>query len=354
MKTLETSLLATDRIFLRPKGRIFPDQDPDLRIVDVEFTNRCNARCYFCPRDRVENYGNMSLETFQAIVQQVKAMGEDFAIGACGHGDPLLHPQLLDLLRYGTEQGIRMYLTTNGLHLDRLDHEAFLATGIKRVYFSVSEIGEAYTAMYRIPWDTVIRNIRALVQRAAGRCEFRVQLVMTEKNEHRIEELRAFWQNEGITEVGCMPVGNRAGDIDYKAQRYADPDAIARANAIIAREGFSNQCFIAFGSPFVSWDGYHHLCCSDWSRQQRIAAVGDVSLKAVNRLKADVMAGSAPTICNACDLNIRNRLIDAFHAAPGKQDKIIARIIADRHREEAYDLRMIEEADAARRTDSAS
>ena len=35
--------------------------------VDIELTNRCNAKCHFCPRDQTPHEGLMSPEVFDAI-----------------------------------------------------------------------------------------------------------------------------------------------------------------------------------------------------------------------------------------------------------------------------------------------
>ena len=40
--------------------------------VDIELTNRCNAKCHFCPRDQTPHEGLMSPEVFdQSLVQEL-------------------------------------------------------------------------------------------------------------------------------------------------------------------------------------------------------------------------------------------------------------------------------------------
>ena len=41
--------------------------------VDIELTNRCNAKCHFCPRDQTPHEGLMSPEVFdQSLLRAVE------------------------------------------------------------------------------------------------------------------------------------------------------------------------------------------------------------------------------------------------------------------------------------------
>ena len=41
--------------------------------VDIELTNRCNAKCYFCPRDQTPHQGLMTPEVFdQALARAIE------------------------------------------------------------------------------------------------------------------------------------------------------------------------------------------------------------------------------------------------------------------------------------------
>ena len=38
--------------------------------VDIELTNRCNAKCHFCPRDQTPHEGLMSPEVFDQSLRR--------------------------------------------------------------------------------------------------------------------------------------------------------------------------------------------------------------------------------------------------------------------------------------------
>ena len=67
--------------------------------IDIEPTNRCNAKCHFCPRDQTPHQGLMSPEVFsQSLLRAaeyrdlaLEKLGEDVDISLCGLGEPLLN-----------------------------------------------------------------------------------------------------------------------------------------------------------------------------------------------------------------------------------------------------------------------
>ena len=38
--------------------------------IDIELTNRCNAKCHFCPRDQTPHQGLMSPEVFEQALHR--------------------------------------------------------------------------------------------------------------------------------------------------------------------------------------------------------------------------------------------------------------------------------------------
>ncbi|MBK8289162.1 MAG: hypothetical protein IPK95_11455 [Cellvibrionales bacterium] len=45
------------------------------RNIDVELTNRCNATCDFCPREKTPKQGFMSMEVFEQTVRRIQELG---------------------------------------------------------------------------------------------------------------------------------------------------------------------------------------------------------------------------------------------------------------------------------------
>jgi len=337
---MDTSLLASDSIFMRPKFKLSPSEEI-LELAkrnhffwDVELTNRCNAQCYFCPRDKVPEYGHMTVETMRLVIDRIAEISPPGSpIGGCGQGDSLINPDVLEFVRYGADKGFEMSITTNGLHLNRITPESLLDAGLKEICFSISETEEAYTEMYKIPYEEVIDNIRRFRDAAKDRCTVKINHVITDETQSRTRAMRKFWESEGITEFNKQIVVNRGGGIAGKEERYRNSPFIERAQEIVKREGFHYSCWLGVFLPYISFDGYFYICCSDWSKVHRIGHISEINWYEALAKRVDLM--NTPTsICHNCDHNVQNRLVDCFEYDHEHQDEYIQDIIEDRKKEE--------------------
>lgn len=87
-----------------------------LKRAYVEITNICNLRCAFCPgTKRPERF--MPPEAFRLLARRLRPHTGYLYLHVMG--EPLLHPQLGELLEIGAAEGFRICLTTNGTLLAR-------------------------------------------------------------------------------------------------------------------------------------------------------------------------------------------------------------------------------------------
>src|SRR6476619_4850754 len=90
--------------------------------VDIELTNRCNAKCHFCPRDQTPHEGLMTPEVFdQSLHRAVEyralaadVLDESVGISLCGLGEPLLNRHAPTFVRQVKEAGFDVSLSSNG------------------------------------------------------------------------------------------------------------------------------------------------------------------------------------------------------------------------------------------------
>jgi len=94
--------------------------------ITVDVTRRCNLKCLGCPshsphatrpRPGDPSVQDISPDLFQSVCGQLKAMNTGELIFS-GEGEPLLHPQLPDLIASAKEAGFRVTLMTNGTLLN--------------------------------------------------------------------------------------------------------------------------------------------------------------------------------------------------------------------------------------------
>lgn len=99
--------------------------------ITIAITAHCNLRCQGC------KYGRDFMPGSQLPLQTVRELLEDAAAAKVPAvrlygGEPLLHPDVVEMVKISNELGVGCYMTTNALILDR-KIEALHAAGLRKV-----------------------------------------------------------------------------------------------------------------------------------------------------------------------------------------------------------------------------
>jgi len=149
---------------MRPGAKDFP-----LMCV-LSLVYVCNARCPNCPytnSDIREGYRDRPLmdgATFRLIAEQCGPHGAWIRIS--GGGEPMLHPQAVELMEYAKGAGARVGLITNGSRFTDESIRRLLEAGVDMIEFSV-DAGDAGTygrVRPGLKWEVLVRNVGRLVE----------------------------------------------------------------------------------------------------------------------------------------------------------------------------------------------
>lgn len=102
--------------------------------VHIEISNICNVQCSFCPIvERPKDI--MSVEKFESILEQVVPLTKD----VCLHlmGEPLAHPEFIELIDLGNKYKASYQITTNGLLINRYSKLLLSSPSVRQVNFSL-------------------------------------------------------------------------------------------------------------------------------------------------------------------------------------------------------------------------
>ena len=141
----------------------------NARQAYIEITTRCNLNCAMCVRQVWRDEpGEMSWETFQAVVEGLRGFPELRRLTFGGYGEPLIHPRFPDMLALASKLGVGMTLTTNGLLLDEVMAEVILDGRLDTVVISLDTVHvQAYErARLKGGVEQVLDNVCALVELA--------------------------------------------------------------------------------------------------------------------------------------------------------------------------------------------
>jgi radical SAM protein with 4Fe4S-binding SPASM domain len=104
--------------------------------VEVGLTNRCNHRCVFCALDWFEKkYVDIDPAMMKRALHEMAECGVRSVMFA-GEGEPLMHPDICDIVSCAKSEGLDVAITTNGVLFDREKLEKILPL-LSWVRFSV-------------------------------------------------------------------------------------------------------------------------------------------------------------------------------------------------------------------------
>ena len=277
--------------------------------LDVELTNRCNALCHFCPRDKTPEQGFMSDVVFQQAV--VRAQEEGLTVMLTGQGESLIHPRFDQCIRYLAEQKVPFAMTTNAALLTPEKSQLLLDAGISRITFSISDLDEDYEEVYNLDYATMREHVAAFMalnaERApAQRSEVWISMVEHDINREKIPAMRAHWESLGVTGVYAFRQITRGGACETGHYFLRSEKYRAEAEALMAAKGVSTWCNLAFIAPFVGWNGQYYVCCSDYEKVTPLGSVFDFSLSDMDQIKIDsIHQGNAACLkCNYDPTNV--------------------------------------------------
>lgn len=288
-----------------------------MRNADIEITNRCNALCNFCPRDRMPALGGMSEAVYSKVLERLAGHHEPVFAMFCGFGEPTLHPSFEDYVSRARKAGLGVGVTTNASLLDRQRSRDVLDAGLQRIVFSISDLGDDYEEVYNLSFSRTIRNIEAFLEENRQRghsCDVWVSLVIHDTNRDKIEAHREFWRTMGINNHFLSEENNRAGSLDQGNLYQSNDRFQAEAQTILARHGIAPRCMIPFYTISIGWEGRYLLCCMDWEKRMPLGHVAEHSIADIDRIKQESMdAGNS--LCRDCSVNplnpLREKLLEA-------------------------------------------
>jgi sulfatase maturation enzyme AslB (radical SAM superfamily) len=118
-------------------GRVVVNTNPDR--LYVESTNLCNLSCIMCPKglgEMTRPLGHMDPALFRSIADEMAPRVETAVLHIWG--EPLLHPHLVDMLRYCHRLGLRTEISTNAVALTEEKSLELLDSGLDVIYLCLN------------------------------------------------------------------------------------------------------------------------------------------------------------------------------------------------------------------------
>jgi radical SAM protein with 4Fe4S-binding SPASM domain len=179
-------------------GHGAPKAASERRPITVwNITRTCNLRCVHCYSDSyAQKYeGELSTAEAQGVLDDLA----EFKVPAVlfSGGEPLVRPDLLDLISYAVQKGLRVTLSTNGTLIDETIAAKLKALNLTYVGISLDGIGETNDFFRGLPgaFDKAVRGFRNCM--AVGQ-KVGLRLTLTKRNCQDIDQIFDFIEKEGI------------------------------------------------------------------------------------------------------------------------------------------------------------
>ncbi len=141
----------------------------------LEITAACNFRCSFCPLVSMER--PMLTMPDELVVDLIKQIGREALAEIINFhvmGEPTLHKDVAKFCRIATEEGLKVFLVTNGSRLSEAMNRALLDTELSHIVVSLRSPNDAYyseifKASKRLDYEAYLKQIRSLLDESCRR-----------------------------------------------------------------------------------------------------------------------------------------------------------------------------------------
>lgn len=229
-------------------------------MIEIEPVEGCNLGCSFCGLKGIREKGNgkpwnlMTVKDAKIIAKKIKESGWNSRICFCGHGEPTINPDLLDIFRAFRKElpNHKFQLMCNGY-------------GFKHGIFKIDEFLKALEEM---EFNDFVLDVYSdngdwtAIEEVADKYEIKIIGRDGEKFNYDGKKLR----------VALYPL---SVDKKVKILRVMDNHCGAAAPQDYSEKAANKRCEKPFRYLFIRWNSFVCLCCDDFRGQYKIGSIFD-------------------------------------------------------------------------------
>ncbi len=194
-------------------------------VMSWNVTRECNMKCSHCYINATEEKLSNELSTQEGknLMDQICQVSKPLLI--LSGGEPLLRPDIYELIHYGASKGLKMGLGSNGSLIDDLVAAKLKAAGIATVSISIDSHIPAQHDEFRGvagSWEKAVNACKALRK---NNVLVQVNTTLTQQNYNQIDDIMSLAEEIGVENFHLfflVPTGRGAKLADISPKKYED------------------------------------------------------------------------------------------------------------------------------------
>ncbi len=155
-----------------------------------EITSRCNNNCVYCynvwNQDKNYHKGELSISEIKRLFEKLLEEITPIGITLTG-GEPLLHPDILEVVSFLIDKRVKVGIATNGLLLDEVITRELVNRGVN--YFEISLVSINQKTYNRLTQNDQLKKVKkAILNVKRQRTKLTISLLISKCNLSNIEE----------------------------------------------------------------------------------------------------------------------------------------------------------------------
>ena len=258
--------------------------------LSIEPTNACNLRCPVCETGN----GSMERTTGLLDVDKYKALIDKVAdttsvLMFYFMGEPFLHKNAYEMIRYARQKNIYVETCTNG---DYVDPKGVIYSDVNDISFQIGGMTQETHEMYRVrgKLKRVQTNLIELLEERKrnpqSNIKVNVGFVVMKHNEHEVVSFLNWAKDIGVDQANvidpCVRTIQEGHQLLPNDKRYwfYDEDAFERG-ILKPKHSPDNECTWIWNSVSINWDGTVVPCCRDPNGHHILGNVFETPLKQI-------------------------------------------------------------------------
>lgn len=260
-------------------------------IIAIEPTNLCNLACKECPtgtKSLTRTKGDIPVRLFEKTVNQLSK--HLISIILYFQGEPFLHKQLFEMIKFANKKRLYTYCSTNGHFLNDTNAKKIVECGLDELIISLDGTTQAVYEAYRQTGNlkTVLEGTKNVVawreKQNSGKPYIKFQFLVLKTNEHQINDAKKLAKQSKLDKISFKS----AQIYDYKNKDALIPENERYSRYKMQNDGsykiksrLKNRCWRMWSNPVVTVDGSVIPCCFDKDAKYTMGNLNEQSFKEI-------------------------------------------------------------------------